>query len=121
MPRRNAWLILLALAVGGCTPPGQRHLHATVAVDGKPVLETTFGVSDSLSPSAAWERLEGKVFEAAGAGPVGEALAGKVRLSLVHVDRPFATADLKRLSLVKVEGGWALAPGEVARTAKSIK
>jgi hypothetical protein len=115
-------------AIGGCAP-GQRLLHARIEQDDKVVLETQFAVPDGWDNLTAWRRLESQSFEEVGKvtpdpGPPGRVtLKGRIRVALIHVDRPFAAAAVDELQLVadpSRKGHWRLAPEEVARTQRAV-
>lgn len=100
-------LMLVALLLGGCAPPGQRYLEATIERDGQPILRTGFGVSDSLSPAESWPSLDGKQFEPvaevapAPDDPLRLVLRGKVSIILRHTGESFGTVEVDDLRLIR--------------------
>jgi hypothetical protein len=123
-------LVGVALAaLAGCAP-GQRLLHARIEQEGQVVLETQFAVPDGWDKLTAWRRLESQSFAEVGKvtpdpGTSGRVtLKGKIRVALIHVDRPFAAAEVEELQLVadpSRDGHWRLAPAEAARTQKAVQ
>lgn len=118
------------VAMAGCYFPGQRLLRVRVEQNGQVVAEGIFSVPDSFDRQATWERLSGASLEAVGViTPEANdrhlaVLAGSVRVSLEHADRPYAAADAKRLRLVAdpdQAGRWKIEPGEVMRLSRSLK
>jgi hypothetical protein len=123
-------LTFIALLLAGCMPSGQRLLHVRVEHEGQLVAEGIYSVTDTLDQQATWERLNEASLE-----PVAQltpqpdnsgrvVLTGKIRLVLVHANRPYAVAETTQLRLdadPAKPGYWQLTPAEVARTGKSLK
>lgn len=119
--------MLALILVTGCMFPGQRLLQARVEQDGQLILRTQFGVPDGYDQRAAWRQLVDKNFEVVGTwkpdDPRQATLKGKVRVALVHVSTPFATADVMDLKLVgdPAKGTWHIPPEEVSRTIQVLR
>jgi hypothetical protein len=119
-----ALLALLALSpFPGCS--GQRYINVQIERDGVVVLQTEYGVSDSMDAAAMWNTLQGQSFAAANPiksepeDPKKAVLKGKLRMVILHVKTEIASAKISELRLVRdsdTADRWNLAPGEVDRT-----
>ena len=123
---KAAWLFLLTLLtlIAGCRAPGQRYVTVTIERDGAPVLETGYGVSDSLGEEAWFEQLANASFSESTKLEVDEkdpsqvTLTGDLRIVMSHVDSPLAkvkSAELRLEADPAMPGHWRLAPGEASR------
>jgi len=118
-------LIVLALAtLAGCRAPGQRYITVAVERDGATVLESGYGVSDSLGEEAWFESLQNAAFsestklEVDEKDPTQVTLQGDLRIVLSHTTNLLVVAKSAELSLVadpSMPGHWKLAPGEASR------
>lgn len=114
----------------GCLQPGQRLLKGEVELDGDLVLETSFGVSDSLDRGGAFRSLAGKSFQETpkwkppSGSPSVVDLKGALRIRLIHVTTPFATVVTTKLTVVvdaKSKGEWVIPENELKRLEPLLK
>jgi hypothetical protein len=119
-------IFLAGSLLSGCG--GQRFIKVRIERDGAPVLQTEYGVSDSLDPAAIWRGLQGDSFDAVGTvtpavdDPQKAVLKGKIRIVILHVNNEIAAAKVNELRLTRASGSgnqWKLASGEVDRTAQA--
>ncbi len=120
----NALFVLLTVSLlPGCA--GQRYIKVDIERDSTVALHTEYGVSDSLTPSAIWNTLQGQSFTAVTPlkpepeDPKKAVMKGKLRIVITHVGNELASAKIKELRLVRDSDSsdqWKIAPGEVERT-----
>ena len=117
-------LLTLLIPLAGCRSPGQRYVTVTIERDGAPVLETGYGVSDSLGEEAWFEQLANASFSESTKLEVDEkdpslvTLTGDLRIVMSHVESPLAkvrSAELRLEADPAMPGHWRLAPGEASR------
>jgi hypothetical protein len=122
-----ALVILLAFSQFSCLR-GQRFIDVHIERDGQLILQTGYGVSDSLDAAAMWESLNGELFDAVGTiepeadDPKRAVLKGKILIVILHVSNEITRANVDELRLIRPPGSgdrWQLAPDEAQRTAKA--
>lgn len=117
-------LLTLLIPLTGCRSSGQQYITVTIEQNGAPVLETGYGVSDSLGEEAWFEQLANASFSESTKLEVDEkdpsqvTLTGDLRIVMSHVESPLAkvrSAELRLEADPAMPGHWRLAPGEASR------
>jgi hypothetical protein len=108
--------------------PGQRYLQIHLERDGKLILRSECVVSDGLDAASMWKSLQGRPFDATSAltptadDPQKAVLKGKIKITIMRVDRVIASALVDEIRLVRVPGSqerWEIPQDEVERTARA--
>lgn len=113
----------------GCfVAPGQRLLTVQIEQDGTSILESLWGVSDSLTKPEAWKTLVNATLEpvngwqpAATSGD-NAVVKGQITIQLNHTANPYITLKTEELNLVKDKTGkWKLSKETIDKLAQNVK